>query len=375
MTYKLKIAFLIPTYNRLEKLKFALQKIEAQEIDDRFELFCVISNIASNDGTFEFLNQIKSNKIQYVIWNKPEQNLYEQNWRRAVEAVPKDINWVWLHGDDDYVKHDKVVSNLVNVISNNQSDNLTLVHACQASRSRMSGRILIATVWDLVNQIGYHELLGWMSSLVVRRDKFMSALLWATEPGKLIKKPEDYLSNKISSYRHSAGLLRHTLNDLALFVDSAWIDAQDQVQTPQTIERWAEGFFAERYFFVVDDILAMYAEKILTKPLNPIFFRYLNFSLWDRYASNILDAVLQTGQIHPFILDHLNRIKQIADNFSSTRDKKLYYQWHSNLLENIRNFVVISQVFNDAKNELNKQAQFCLEMSYPLQILDDDSEF
>ena len=46
MGKKLKIAIAIPTYNRLEKLKFALSKIEAQEIDDRFELYCVISNIA-----------------------------------------------------------------------------------------------------------------------------------------------------------------------------------------------------------------------------------------------------------------------------------------------------------------------------------------
>jgi hypothetical protein len=48
---KLKIAIAIPTFNRLEKLKVALRHIEAQELDDRFELFCVISNIASMDGT------------------------------------------------------------------------------------------------------------------------------------------------------------------------------------------------------------------------------------------------------------------------------------------------------------------------------------
>ena len=76
MGKKLKIAIAIPTYNRLEKLKFALSKIEAQEIDDRFELYCVISNIASTDGTTEFLNQLSHKHINYVTWNKPEENIY-----------------------------------------------------------------------------------------------------------------------------------------------------------------------------------------------------------------------------------------------------------------------------------------------------------
>ena len=48
---KIKLDVVIPTFNRVEKLKVALQSIEAQVIDSSVELHCVISNTASTDET------------------------------------------------------------------------------------------------------------------------------------------------------------------------------------------------------------------------------------------------------------------------------------------------------------------------------------
>ena len=223
MGKKLKIAIAIPTYNRLEKLKFALSKIEAQEIDDRFELFCVISNIGSIDGTTEFLNQLNHKNINYVIWNKLDENIY-LNWRRCSEAIPEDIDWVWFHGDDDFLTNDQVIKGLVNIIEQEACIETSLIHICQARRSRSTGRIIKDNLFDLCNQLGYHEILGWMSSLVVRCNQFKCAIDWSTTPYEKHPDPKEALEFKFSAYRHSAGFLRVCTHDYALFVDEPWVE-------------------------------------------------------------------------------------------------------------------------------------------------------
>ena len=62
---KIKLAIAIPTYNRLEKLKILLNSIDNQIFCKDLELSLFISNIASTDGTSEFLEKrkIKEEKI------------------------------------------------------------------------------------------------------------------------------------------------------------------------------------------------------------------------------------------------------------------------------------------------------------------------
>lgn len=372
MTSKLKIAIAIPTYNRLEKLKFALDKIEAQEIDDRFELYCVISNVGSKDGTFEFLEQLKSDKIQYVIWNKPEENIYV-NWRRVTEAIPADIDWVWFHGDDDFLTGPAVVKGLVEIIESQADEKLSLIHICQARRSRNTGKIIRGSLFELCNQLGYHEMLGWMSSLVVRKRSFVPAMLWATKPSLTIN-PNQFLENKISAYRQSAGLLRECHTADALFVDAPWVEPQDQEQTPESIERWQETHEGERYFFVVDDLIKMYEEKILSRPLRPNFFRYLTYSLWDRYASNVIAMTLSPGGLDKKYRMHLERIAKIAQFFAVTRDKKLFLQWHHALSEMISMHEQAFKHMELSKGRLMTGYKNANESSYPFQVLGESGE-
>ena len=54
---KLKLGIAIPTYNRLEKLKVLLNSIDNQILSKDLDLSLFISNIASTDGTSEFLEE------------------------------------------------------------------------------------------------------------------------------------------------------------------------------------------------------------------------------------------------------------------------------------------------------------------------------
>ena len=367
---KLKIAIAIPTYNRLDKLKFALSKIEAQEINDRFELYCVVSNIGSTDGTTEFLNQLNHKNIHYVIWNKPEENIY-LNWRRCSEAIPEDIDWVWLNGDDDFLTNNQVIKGLVNIIENEACQKTSLIHICQARRSRRTECIIKENLFDLCNKLGYHEILGWMSSLVVRSTQFKSAIDWSTTPYEKHSDPKDTIKFKYSAYRHSAGLLRVCTPDFALFVDEPWVEPQDEQQTEESIARWAETYHGDRYFYVIDDLLAMYDEGILKKKCRLNFFRYLQYSFWDRYATFLIQQLVQKGSLSELNKDHLSSLHKISELLENPRENKIFLQWYTLLCMQIVQYEKAHQEVTKLQNQLVAQFDLTQSHTYTLQVLDE----
>jgi len=375
---KIKIAIAIPTYNRLDKLKFALEKIEAQELDSRFELYCVISNIGSKDGTAEFLDQLKSDKLKYVIWNKLEENIY-LNWRRCAAAVPKEIDWVWFHGDDDFLTHSQVIKGLVDVLEKEGDEKLSLIHVCQARRSQKTGKTIRGNLFEMCNQMGYHEILGWMSSIVIRNEKFVPAIMQCSKKAADGLSPEEFLTHKVSAFGHSASFLEACINDEAVFIDMPWVDPQDIEQTPESIARWEEINTAELYFFVVDDIINLYEKGLIKQKLSPVFFRYLSYSFWDRYASFLISSTIQAGKISERNKEHWLRLRKMAELFELDRDKKIFIQWHNALNNQVINYEKLHEEIAELEKKVfevqkNLSDQYILSDIgvYPFQILAAD---
>ena len=67
---KLKFIIAIPTFNRLIKLKEAVNSILQQKFDN-LELKIVISNSFSNDGTYQYLENLRKDS-RFIISNKEE---------------------------------------------------------------------------------------------------------------------------------------------------------------------------------------------------------------------------------------------------------------------------------------------------------------
>ena len=84
---KLRIAIAIPTYNRVDKLKFAFSKIEEQIVDRDVEIICVICNTASTDGTHDYLSTLTSKKVSVVIHSSLENSIFI-NWAALDHGVP-----------------------------------------------------------------------------------------------------------------------------------------------------------------------------------------------------------------------------------------------------------------------------------------------
>lgn len=372
MDKKIKLAVVIPTFNRVEKLQFALSKIESQVINSDVELHCVISNTASTDETYNFLSGLKSSeKVKYHILNKSDKNVYI-NWLRCVEFIPEEIDWVWFHGDDDYFYRDDAIQIVANQIVDQNNASVTLIHACQARRSRGTENVYRGTLLSLCNSLGYHEMLGWMSSLVVRKDRFVLGMKWALNKSEKIKSVEDIFKLKCSAYPHSAGLLEACIHDESIFIDLALIDPQDEEQTQESIQRWAEEKVGERYFFVVDDLLRLKDKNILKDELTSIFFRYLNYSLWDRFAANIIGTVVNNGVVTDADRENLQRIKNISYFLKNPYEKKIFVQNFKLLEDCINNYELSIKIIQNQRNQLVNHYALTNTASYPFEVLNAD---
>ena len=108
-----KIGVVIVTYNRLDKLKIALEKFEDQT---KKPSYLLVVNNASNDGTSEYLNEWKKIKSQY---NKFVLNLEENTggsggfYNGLKEALKLDANWIWVSDDDAYPKEDAIENAMI----------------------------------------------------------------------------------------------------------------------------------------------------------------------------------------------------------------------------------------------------------------------
>lgn len=368
----MKFAIVIPTYNRVEALKKAISHIEEQEIEPNTELFCVICNTASTDGTHDYLMTLKSSqKIKYVIHSSLENSIFV-NWRKCADVIPQDMDWVWFHGDDDYLYTPQSVQYVLNLIKEETDPTLSLVHACQSRRSLKTGNVIEGDLIGLCNKIGYHEMLGWMSSLIVRADRFIPALKDATKNTAKIKKSTQAIEMRMSAYPHSAAILEHCYADKALFIDLPLVEPQDTQQTEESMQRWQVERMGERYFFVIDDLLELQKKGALKNGVSKVFFRYLTYNLWDRYASFILEEMLFHNGVSQQLLGYISDMQKMANLFESPSDVKSYLIWFYSLQSEINRFVDANRLLGNSKESVKQFVSRTNIANYSFSVLTND---
>lgn len=367
---KLRIAIAIPTYNRVEKLKFAFSKIEEQIIDEDIEIVCVICNTASTDGTNDYLSKLKSDKVSLIIHSSLENSIFI-NWAKCFETVPKDIDWVWLHGDDDFLFENQSVNKICQLIKSKSKEfnDLSFIHACQARRSQNSQQVFNGSLFDLCNTFGYHELLGWMSSLIIKSDVFFNSFVPGYKFTYEITSPSYLLEKKVSAYHQSALLFNACFNRTALLVDIPLVEPQDAEQTVESMQRWQVTHEGERYFFVVDDFLKMRDEGILKKGVKAVFFRYLTYSLFDRYTSFLIGKVINDGALSARDKEHLGRMRNLTTLFSEPAEAKLYLQWFQEFENALLDYEYEISSMVNKRNKLLKTHELSERTIYPFKVL------
>lgn len=277
------ITLAIPTFNRVEKLKKCLDSITSQSLDSDIQLSIAISNTASSDGTYSYLSNLEGPDGRYFVTNKIGTDTH-CNMGSLATTIPPHADWVWLMGDDDYLVSPHSISIIHEIINTTQTPDLSFVHACQARRSTRSGTMYENEVLKLCEEFGYHEMLGWFSSIVTRKDIMTEAL-------------ENWQSRiqerqwEVSAFGHSAEMLKLLHDKQGAFVDYPLVEPQDDEMMAESVQRWMVENTAERYFYVIDDLIEMREQRLFTDTLSSTFFRYHTYSLWDRLISQQLSVL------------------------------------------------------------------------------------
>ncbi len=277
---KIKLAIAIPTYNRLERLKVLLNSIDNQIFCKDLELSLFISNIASTDGTSEFLEKETQKRSNLKIYNKPENQFIKPNIFYLNKIISPDIEWVWFMGDDDKLSEDNSLQKIFECLKKNYTNDLEFICICEKKRSKNTSKVYIDKVFNLCNRFGYHEMLGWISSIILKGQTFKKVF---DDFAQSVKTQYNNVEDSITSaYPHSASILKHSHDKKGLFYDIGLVETQDESQTEETQKRWLEENMIWRYFHVIDDIENLINLKIL-KPqsLSLSFFRYQTYYLWD----------------------------------------------------------------------------------------------
>ena len=206
---KLKFIIAIPTFNRLLKLKEAVNSILQQKLDN-LELKIVISNSFSNDGTYQYLENLRKDS-RFIISNKKETSPKDYlsqfiNFRNLAKSLPHDADWIWWLGDDDKMVSKNSLSLVVNKIKEFDCNDLHFVHACHPEKASKNRKVFKDNILNLCNTFGYHELLGWMSSIILKKSALKKILIDSTQNLHFIDTKDHSAS---SCFAHSASILKN----------------------------------------------------------------------------------------------------------------------------------------------------------------------
>lgn len=142
MTKRPYFSIAIPTYNRAEDLKIAINSLLLQTLKD-FEI--VISDNASADDTKKVVKSFKDPRIKYFRNHKTID--IQPNVKRAIERSKG--KYVFLHGDDDYIIEKSALNEIHKIISKTKVGYIRLNYLSLSSDKKH--------IFDFRASKGYHN--------------------------------------------------------------------------------------------------------------------------------------------------------------------------------------------------------------------------
>lgn len=316
----MKLLVAIPTSSRanyLDQAIFAVSAARARATNCDVELF--LSDNASHDETPSVVArwQEQAPWIRYRHWDRHE-TVWAQILTRLFTSCGSDYDYMWLQGDDDYITDSNAYAEVANVIRLSAANPPAIIHCCQTRRAHPGDtRVISATTEDLCNSFGWHDMLGWISSLVISRETIE----------RVLQAPQFQPDFRDSAFSHSEALLEAAYGKTMLLIGAGLIDTQDEEQTQDCLERWRIGNVFERYWYVIDGIKEMIDRGIIKKPLSQSFFRYHTYTYWDRFAIEILTLAGSVSTAEDVIEAKLKKLGAFAELLGFAEDRKLYTNW------------------------------------------------
>jgi len=313
----MKIMMAIPTWNRAPYLDKAIAAIAAAREQAGCEVTLFVSDNCSDDATAEVCAHWMAQNpwITCHRWDT-HVNVFEEVLRRLFTQAPKDYDYMWIQGDDDFITDPTAFAQVAAAIAASPEPP-ALVHACQTRRAVPGDdRILAGTLAELANEIGWLELLGWLSSLIVARATIERTLL-----------SDHWEAGRGSAFTHAELLLEAAHDQPALVLGAGLMDPQDEQQTQECLERWKLENVGEKYWVVLPNLLRLQAKGVFALPLSLTFFRYHTYSLWDRFATEVMACAGIVAFKDEVLEIKLELLGHFANLLGRPEDRKILADW------------------------------------------------
>ncbi len=323
----MKLLVVIPTWNRADYLDKAISAISAARSRARnchVELF--VSDNCSSDHTSDVMARWQEIGpwIHYLRWEEHTGD-WAEILRRAFLSSQLEYDYLWLQGDDDYVCDTTAYIQLQEALMTYTENPPALVHCCQARRSLPGDRrVLEGNTEDLCNTYGWHDLLGWVSSLVISKGTV----------GRMMASPQ-WETPAPSAFIHSEALLEAAYGRTMLILTAGLIDPQDEQQTAESLQRWAEANVGERYWRIIPGLLNLRQRGVLTTPMTLGFFRYLTGTFWDRFATEVMSRASMPDTPEEELRNKLRLLSFFSVMTASGQDQKLYEDWFDGFQDDV----------------------------------------
>lgn len=356
----------IPTFNRLPQLRRALSALAALRVPGGMQLTVAISNIASADGTSEFLDKVKLPNAEMCIHNEPDLRT-RLNFVFLSKVVPVDADWVWLHGDDDRILDSNALEKVVQVLGAEGHDAASMLVVPQAKRTRATGRTYAGKTIDLCNTHGFHEIMGWISQLIMRGSVYRSAME-ALEKSSVSITSDDSLTSNRNSPFHLASLIFSQIREkITILFDEALIDEQvpESVKPQATANARRLENLHDRFFFVVDDLVAINPD--LRGKCTHRFLRYVNKYFEDLLIHIAADDALHSRHTPLGISEKLDCLQRLPSILAPGADRDTVQRKVDEVCSTVNAFVSSPNPRTHAAlEELYARSK---QPTFPLQIL------
>lgn len=221
----MKIAFVIPTYNRSNKIQKCIDSILDFRKSQEIEIHIIVCNNMSTDGTEAILENY-STKPNFIFYSREKfETSGHESLIKLLEELPINYDWYWIIGDDDYIN----IRNhtLFNSIFN--SKELDYIHASSIHEGR-SDQIFIGSGADLTEKYGLIGLYGFISSQIIS----LTTLIAIKEKLKNYKLSKEYC------FSHALLFYQVLLTKKGAIISDDWIRNVDDKPSDGSGEPWLE---------------------------------------------------------------------------------------------------------------------------------------
>jgi hypothetical protein len=307
----IKLTIAIPSKDRLSYLRNNIfHSLSLPDIDGLDVKFC-ISAASSTDGSKDFLRSLAKKEPRLII-NIKNSKRTRWNWIYLAGIIPHDSEWVWLFGDDDIIVDPTGWGSVLNLLNQANEVGASIVCIPQAKRVPEGELIYVDSLINIAGKFGFHDALGWMTSILMRRSVFMQMITEMRIRFKNIYTDTGLLRTRASPFFHSLKLLEQNAESIAILALQKIVDEQISVKEKKrhTLVARQEEHLRERLPFTFTEFKQYIIKSDNTKSLN--FYRYVNKTFIDVFI-NIISEDILNGKSQAQINSRIKELKFILD--------------------------------------------------------------